>query len=77
MKTELEIAKENIKECIESKGRIILDFDDNCNQHLSTLKKWLEFLVKTNPKVNTTSAEAHKIFDLNEAIAHYKENGIE
>ncbi len=85
MKTEYEIAVENVEKYIEEKGRINLDFDEVCETHLFTLKRWLDFLKWSCKYHKDTGKEDHnfekymlkqKITDIKKAIAHYKKEKI-
>ena len=79
MKTETEIAKENVEwkneKTLNSFGKD--KAESNCKEHLSTLRRWLDFLCCLYAGTDNKFIIKGKITDIKQAIAYYKENGIE
>lgn len=86
MKTEHEIAKENIKvigvhKRIEESGQLANLRKRACLEHKQTLQRWLEFL---EDDVEKYKIECHngecqyckKITDIKKALEEYEKNGI-
>ncbi len=84
MKTEQEIAKENVERTFELKNKWLIDKTDDrwfvhrgvCISHKQTCQRWLEFL---NPAPNIVLGEwevKNKIKDLKQAIKIYNDTGI-
>ena len=74
MKTELEIAKENVGELKLSERDIRSII--KCEEHLASCKRFLEFLERLSQPSPMPNIEK-KIQDLQEAIKIYKDNGFE
>ncbi len=84
MKTEIQIAEGNVESLKDTVNNNINYW--SCVEHLSTLKRWLEFLAfmdrfihihqfKSNAKRCSDLDE--KITDIQKTIKYYKENKIE
>jgi hypothetical protein len=82
MKTEHEIAKENIKNW--KRGSKWISSPARCNEHKQTCQRWLEFLEKLkwtigNKGINDENSQdkvRKKITDLKQTIKEYEDNGI-
>ena len=84
MKTETQIAKENIRELIKEK---IYKMEHYCISHKASCQRFLEFMecLKTDSEFNYESCSycnindediKDKITDLKQAIKLYEDNGI-
>ncbi|KKN65843.1 hypothetical protein LCGC14_0477790 [marine sediment metagenome] len=75
MKTETQIAQENIESMKSYKGNIELYIRNviKCGEHKSSCERWLEFLEN---KILSNIFTKEKITNLKQAIKLYSENGI-
>ena len=82
MKTEKEIAKENIEEFNNLKREFDSDDSTFCRIHKQTCQRWLEFLKEAygedsfNVEEEFDTVIWNKIIDLKQAIKLYGDNGI-